>query len=308
MNNKPIILVTGATGAQGGSVARSLLTAGTCRVRVLTRNASSARAVELRHAGAEVVEGDMDNIDSLKNAMKDCYGVFGVTNFWEHYEKEYQQGKNLVDAVKESNIEHFVLHTLADYKKLSQGRYAVPHCDLKADLEVYCRQLGLKATFMQIAFYYENFLNFFPLQDAGDGSWFFGFPQGDTRLAMVSVEDLGPIVKMVFDHPQTYIGRVVGVVGADDTCTVYADTMSKVFGKTIRYRYIPREEYAAFGFPGAEELANMFEVQRLHIPGRQLDLIESYGLHPAMQTFTQWLDRNKKKFERVFNPEASLLV
>jgi uncharacterized protein YbjT (DUF2867 family) len=308
MNNKPIILVTGATGAQGGSVARSLLSAGQFAVRILTRNASSPKAAELQQAGAEVVEGDMDNKDSLIKAMQGCYGVFGVTNFWEHYEKEYQQGKNLIEAVKESNISHFVLHTLPDYKALSQGKYAVPHCDIKAELERYCRQLGLKATFVQIAFYYENFLNFFPLQDAGNGTWTFGFPQGDTPLAMAAAEDMGPVVRMIFEHPEAYMNRVVGVVGAHDTCTAYAETMSRVLGKNIAYRYIPRDEYVTYGFPGAEEIANMFEVQRLHIPDRGIDLIESYGLYPAMQTFAQWLERNKTKFERVFNPEAALLV
>jgi uncharacterized protein YbjT (DUF2867 family) len=296
MQTKKTILVTGATGAQGGSVARALLAENNFAVRILTRNPGGANAIALQQAGAQTVSGDMNDAESLKAAMKDCYGVFAVTNFWEHFENEYQQGKNLVDAVKEMNIRHFVLHTLPDYSKLSSGKYPTPHCDIKAALQEYTKQLGIPATFIQVAFYYENFLNFFPLQHIGDGRFAFGFPQGDTKLAMVAVEDIGGIVASIFNHPAAYIGRVVGAVGADDTCSNYAAIMSKVLDVPVQYNYIPRDVYAAFNFPAAAELANMFEVQRLYITNRQLHLIESYGLNPAMQTFENWLMENKNKF------------
>src|SRR6478735_7343876 len=97
---KKLILVTGATGAQGGSVARALLADEHFSVRILTRNGSSPKALELKAAGAEVAQGDLDDTASLIRAMRGCYGVFGVTNFWEHFDREYQQGKNLIDAVK----------------------------------------------------------------------------------------------------------------------------------------------------------------------------------------------------------------
>jgi uncharacterized protein YbjT (DUF2867 family) len=296
MNNKQTILVTGATGAQGGSVAKALLAGDKFTVRILTRNTGSEKARELENAGAQVAKGDLDDVQSLEKAMKDCYGVFGVTNFWEHYDNEFQQGKNMADAVKKSGVQHFVLHTLPDYNKLSGGRFPVPHCDIKATLQQYCREQALPASFVHLAFYYENFFNFFPLQKLEDGSFIFGFPQGDTKLAMASVEDLGPLVATIFDHPKEYIGRTVGVVGADNTCAQYAAQMTEVLGKKIRYQHIPRETYAAFGFPGAEELANMFEVQRLYIPERQLDLIESFGLNPGMQNFRTWLERNRSRF------------
>ncbi|MDB5278709.1 MAG: NmrA-like family domain containing 1 [Ferruginibacter sp.] len=306
MNQKKTILVTGATGAQGGSVAKALLAENNFTVRVFTRNAQSEKALELQQAGAEVVTGDLDDIDSIKNAMHNCYGVFGVTNFWEHFEKEYQQGKNLIEAVKQMNVEHFVLHTLPDYNKLSNGQYPTPHCDIKAALQAYTNTQNIPATFMQVAFYYENFFTFFPLQKSADGGYSFGFPQGDTKLAMVSIEDLGPVVAAVFNHPAEYIGRTVGVVGADDTCYEYAATLSRVLEKKVNYHYIPRDEYAALGFAGAEELANMFEVQRLYIPQRQIDLIESYGLNPAMQPFERWLSKNKSRFTAMMQTEEAI--
>jgi len=297
---KKLILVTGATGAQGGSVARALLADDHFSVRIMTRNTSSPKALELKAAGAEIVQGNLDDTASLLRAMRGCYGVFGITNYWEHFEKEYQQGKNLIDAVKLAEIEHFVFHSLPDYNQLSDGKYPTPHCDLKAQLQRYCKSLDIPATFVHTAFYYENFLSFFPLQKAADGSLFFGFPQGDTNLAMASVEDTGGIVRSVFHHPTVYIGRTVGVVGADDTCAEYANLMSKVLNQNIHYKYIPRAVYAGLGFPGAEELANMFEVQRLYIPNRQIDLIESYGLNTEMQSFEKWLYKKKDLFDARF--------
>lgn len=135
MSQRKIILVTGATGAQGGSVAKELLKEGNFAVRVLTRDSRSPKAIALAEAGAEIVEGNFDEIESLKAAMKDCYGVFGVTNFWEHFHDEYQQGKNLIDAVHQSQISHFVYSSLPDYSKLSKGALAFTHCDIKGQID-----------------------------------------------------------------------------------------------------------------------------------------------------------------------------
>jgi uncharacterized protein YbjT (DUF2867 family) len=309
MKQKKIILVTGATGAQGGSVANELLKNNEFKVRILTRNAGSPKAIELEEAGAEIAVGSFEDMESLRLAMKDVYGVFGVTNFWEHFEKEYEQGKNLIDAVHSSGVEHFIYSSLPDYNKLSNGAYSVAHCDIKASLQEYAKSLKIPSTFVHIAFYYENFLSFFPLQKDENDNYHFGFPQGDTKLSMASPEDMGAIVAAIFDHPAEYIGRTAGVVGEDRTCAEYAAIMSKVLQRNIYYNHIPREIYAAFGFPGAEELANMFEVQRLYILNRRMALIESYGLNPAMQTFEKWLLKNKDKFSAKINaPEEKAIA
>lgn len=297
MEEKKWILVTGATGAQGGSVASALLQDGRFGVRILTRDAGSSKARALQDAGAAIAEGDLDDPESLRRAMQGAYGVFGLTNFWEHFGKELEQGKNLVDAVNASGVRHFVYSSLANYHKLSGGERSVPHCDMKAEISAYARWLQLPVTFVHIAFYYENFLNFFPLQAGEDDILRFGFPQGDTPLAMASVEDIGPVVAAVFNHPLQYIGRTVGVVGADESCHTYAAILSDILGYPIRYEHIPRETYAALGFPGAEELANMFDVQRRFIPTRKLDMIESYGLNPSMQSFATWVRRHRSELE-----------
>lgn len=293
------ILVTGATGAQGGGVVRHLLKASRFRIRCLTRKPESERARALVQAGAEVVRGDLGNPESLQTAMDGCYGVFGVTNFWEQFEKESFHGKNLIDAVKESAVEHLVFSTLPYADKLSNGKLEAPHFDMKARLEEYGRSLKLPATYAHVAFYYENFLTFFPPKLQEDGSFMFGFPQGDTPLAAVSVEDVGGVVTTIFDQPEEFRGRTVGIVGDDQPCGKYAEIMSRVLGKKIIYRYIPREVFSKLGFPGAEDLANIFEYNRLLIPNRQADLEQSLALYPKIQRFEPWVEANRQKFAAI---------
>ena len=137
------ILVTGATGAQGGSVARHLLERGRFAVRALTRNPGSEAANALRDAGAEVVQGDLNDPASLRAALAGCYGCFGVTNFWEHFGGEEEQGRNLIDAVAASDIQHFVFSSLPHVSKPTGGELDVPHFDIKARVEDYAREKDL---------------------------------------------------------------------------------------------------------------------------------------------------------------------
>ncbi|MBN1362805.1 MAG: NmrA/HSCARG family protein [Sedimentisphaerales bacterium] len=299
------ILVVGATGAQGGSAARHLLSRGKFAVRALTRHPDSDKAAALRKAGAEVVQGDLDDRESLRAALKGCYGAFGVTNFWEHFEQEYGEGKNLLDAVASAGLTHFVFSTLPYCKKISGGTLEVPHFDLKAQLEEYARRLKLNATFIHCAFYFENFLFFLPPKRQDDGTFAFGFPQGDVPLAGVSVEDMGSIVAPIFERPDEYLGKVVGIVGDDLTGAQYAEKMARILGNKVVYNHIPRETFASFGFPGAEDLANMFEFNRLYIPNRQADLHACRALNPKMQTFETWLKSHRGAFDKVFGREQA---
>lgn len=308
MNNRPVILVTGATGAQGGSVARTLLRQNKFAVRILTRNAASAKALELKYEGAEIAEADLENTNSLLKAMQGVYGVFGVTSYWEHFEKEYGQGKNLVDAVKQAGIQHFVFSTLPNYNKLSQAKYIIPQYDTKAMLQEYTKSLGIPASFIHVSFYYENLLKTFPLQKDEKNNFWFGFPQGYAPLPMVSVEDVGGIVAKMFEHPKEYIGRKVQAVGANQACDEYAEILSSVLKRKICYKYIPREEYAANNMPHAEEIANTFEVQRIYSTDKLVDLIESNGLYPEIQNFKTWVIKNKAKFQRLINNQIEVMV
>lgn len=301
--NKRTILVTGATGAQGGSVARYLLDRGKFAVRALTRHPDSEAAHALQQAGAEIVQGDFSDRRSIQEALKGCYGAFGVTNFWEHFDKELELGRNLVDAVADAGLTHFVFSTLPYTRQISSGKIEVPHFDLKAQLEEHARDLKVNATYVHCAFYFENFLTFFPPQRQDDGTYAFGFPQGDVPLAGVSIEDLGSIVAPIFEHPDEYLGEVVGVVGDDLTGDQYAEQMTRILGTKVVYHHVRRDVFAAYGFPGAEDLASMFEFNRLFILNRRADLEACRKINPKMQTFETWLKTHKDAFDKVLGRE-----
>ena len=291
-NSKKTILVVGATGAQGGSVARNLIARGKYAVRALTRKPDSDAAQALRGAGAEIVTGDLDNVASLRAALEGVYGVYGVTNFWEHFQQEEVQGRNLVKAVAEAKVGHFIFSTLPPIAKETGGALKSPHFDIKAEHEDYARSLGIPSTFIHVPFYFENFLYFFPPRPAGDGTYQFGFPNGETPLAAMSVEDVGPIVAAMFEEPAQWIGKVVKLAADEIPASEYAAIMSRATGATIRYAHVPREVFAALGFPGAEDLADMFEYYRLHIPSRLEDIETCRTLAPGLQSFETWVGRN----------------
>lgn len=294
--SRKTILVFGATGAQGGSVARALLARNQFNVRALTRKPDSAAAQQLKALGAEIVKGDLDDPASLDAALQGCYGAFGVTNFWEHFDKEGPQGRNLVEAVAKAKIQHFVFSTLPPIAKETNGALKSPHFDLKAEHEELARELGIPSTFVHVPFYYENFLYFFPPRAAGDGTYVFGFPQGDRPLAAISVEDVGGVVAPMFENPSEYIGKVVKIAGDEIPATEYAAAMSRATGADVRYAYVPRETFAALGFPGAEDLADMFEYYRLHIPSR--------AITPGTQNFETWMTRNAEKMRAILASAA----
>jgi uncharacterized protein YbjT (DUF2867 family) len=298
MESKRTILVVGATGAQGGSVAHHLLQSNGFTVRALTRHADSEKAKALAAAGAQLVTGDLDDKESLHRALEGCDGVFGVTNFWEHFEKEYNQGINLVDAVAASGVKQFVFSTLPYISQLTNGQLPVTHFDTKGRLQEYARSKKSDTTFVHLAFYYENFFSFIPLTKESDGVYSFAFPMEDAPMAAVSVGDVGGILLPVFQNPEAYAGATIEAVGEFATCSTYADIMSKVSGKKIVYRHVPRETYAAFPFPGAEEMANMFTYYKNYLPYRQ-GLENSKKLYPGLKSFEQKLTEDKDAFMKV---------
>jgi uncharacterized protein YbjT (DUF2867 family) len=301
MANHLRVLVVGATGAQGGSVARHLLNTGRYKVRCLTRNPQSSAAMALAQLGAEIAAGNLEDPAGLRTVLKECDAVFGVTNYWEHGEREFAQGRNLVDAIRHSDVQHTILSTLPHTKLLSGGRLEVPHFDTKARIEEYARELDLPATYLHVAFYYENFLSYFPPRLQHDGTYVFGFPQGNVPLAAIAAADIGGLVAAILAESFWYRDKAVGAVGDDQRPEEYAQIMAHTLNRKIEYRYVDYATFAALPFPAAHDLANMFEFNRLYIPNRRADLAKSRELFPEIRSFDRWLRSNTAAMERVLD-------
>jgi uncharacterized protein YbjT (DUF2867 family) len=291
-------LVTGATGHQGGSVARSLLARGHT-VLAVTRNTGSEAARALEAAGAQIAIGDLGDAARLRELVSSVDVVFGLTNYWEHFGGEVNQGKNLVDACIERKEVHLILSTLASAAEATKGEIRVPHTETKREIERYAIDRGAEATFVHVAYYYENFLSWFAPKRAPDGSLSFGFPQGDTPLAAVSAGDVGPVVVSLIEEGRPVRGRTFGIVADEQPCAAYAAVMSRVIGEPVRYQHIPREVFASFGFPGAEDLAAMFDFQRRFVGSRRADIEETRRRHRKALTFEAWAEANAPALRRL---------
>ncbi|HUE96748.1 MAG TPA: NmrA/HSCARG family protein [Longimicrobiaceae bacterium] len=312
MGTKRTIVVLGATGAQGGGVAGAILADpnGAFEVRAVTRNPDSPKAQELARLGAEVVRADLDDVESLKRAFDGAYGMFGLTNFWEHFspEKETTQGRNLAEAAADAGIEHAIWSTFEDTRDwipldddrmpTLQGRYKVPHFDAKAEADGEFTKRGVPTTFLRTSFYWENAINFGTGPKRGeDGVLAITMPMGDKRLPGIAVEDIGAAAYGIFKAGDEYIGRKVGIAGEHLTGDEMAAGFGRALGEQVRYNDVPPDVYRGFGFPGADDMGNMFQFKRdfnEDYCGAR-DLAETRRLNPALKTFDQWLDRNRAR-------------
>ncbi|XP_075035195.1 nmrA-like family domain-containing protein 1 [Mixophyes fleayi] len=296
MAARKVIVVFGATGAQGGSVANALLKDGVFAVRAVTRDASKPAAVKLKEAGAEVVSADLDNEKSLTAALSGAYGGFVVTNFWEHFskDKEVAQGKVIADLCKKLGLQHVVYSGLEDVKKLTGGKLEVLHFDGKGVVEEYFREISCPMTSVRLSFYFENLLTLCKPQKSKDGKTYdLVLPMCDVPMDGISVADVGPAVLSILQNPSEYKGKNIGLSGDKLTVEQYAAIMSKVTGKTIKDAKISPEVYEKLGFPGAQEMANMFRFYIMR-PDRDVELTRK--LNSKVKTFQQWMEENKCGF------------
>lgn len=299
MADKKVVVVFGATGAQGGSVARTLLEDGTFRVRAVTRDPGQKAAKELRLQGAEIVQGDQDDEASMKLALTGAHATFIVTNYWENcsQEQEVKQGKLLANLAKRLGLHYVVYSGLENIKKLTAGRLAAGHFDGKGEVEEYFRDIGVPMTSVRLPCYFENLLSYFLPQKAPDGkSYLLSLPMGDIPMDGMSVNDLGPVVLSLLKMPEQYIGQNLGLSTCRHTVEEYAALLSKHTGKTVHDAKTTPEDYEKLGFPGAQDLANMFRFYDLK-PDRNIEL--TLRLNPKARTLDQWLEQHRKDFSRL---------
>ena len=312
MAEKKIIAVVGATGAQGSGLVRAIVgdKGGGFAARALTRKVNSEKAKELAKLGAEVVAADVDDVESLKKAFTGAYGAFCVTFFWEHFspEQEFAQAKAMATAAKDAGIQHVIWSTLEDTRQwvpLSDsrmptlmGKYKVPHLDAKGEANRVFTELGLPTTFLLTSFYWENMIYFGMGPKKGpDGKLAITFPMGDKKLPGIAAEDIGKCAYAIFKKGREFIGKTVGIAGEHLTGAEMAAALSKALGQEVRYNDVPPEVYRSFGFPGAEDLGNMFQFKRdfqeVFCGARNPDVAR--GLNPSLQTFDTWLAQNKSR-------------
>ncbi len=312
MADKKIIAVVGATGAQGGGLVRAIMngTGSGFTARALTRDVNSDKAKALAKLGAEIVAANLDDAESVKRAFAGAYGAFCLTNFWEHFspEKEFAQAKTMAEAAKRTDLRHVVWSTLEDTRQwipLSDnrmptlmGKYKVPHFDAKGEANKVFTELGVPTTFLLTSFYWDNMIHFGMGPKKGpDGKLAFTLPMGDKKLPGIAAEDIGKCALGIFKKGREFIGKTVGIAGEHLTGAQMAAALARAIGQEVRYNDVPPEVYRGFGFPGAEDLGNMFQFKRdfeqVFCGARNLAVARS--LNPSLQTFEAWLARNKHR-------------
>ena len=296
MNNK-IIAVTGATGQQGGAVARKLLADG-WKVRALTRDVDKPAAQELASLGAEIFEGDMDDRAELDAAFKGAYGVFSVQNFWlpnVGFEGEIKQGKNVADAAKAAGVQHLVYSSVGSaHRGMGQK-----HFDSKWEIEQYIQSLDIPYTILRPVAFMDNYnwTRAYILNGTLTGRGL----RPEKGVQMIAVEDIGVFTALAFANPQEFLGKTIELAGDELTEPQTAEVFSRVIGRPIQLvaptagsgRYASEEEMqAAFNFFNGE--------------GYDADIAALRKLHPGLLNFEQYLRKNGwENAEAIPMPENS---
>jgi len=312
MANKKIIAVVGATGAQGGGLARAILadTGGEFALRAITRKPESEKARALAAQGAEVVAGDADEPATLERAFAGAYGAYCVTNFWEHGEpeRELRQATALARATKQAGLQHVVWSTLEDTRKdiplddnrlgTLRGKYKVPHFDAKGEADAVFEAEAAPSSYILPAFYWDNLIHFgMGPRKQEDGSLVFAMPLGGQKLPGIGAEDIGGCAYGIFKRGPSAAHQRFGIAGEILSGEEMAAKLGKALGQTVSFYDMPFDAYRALGFPGADDLGNMFEYHML-LGDKFLEARDpkvARELNPATRDFDAWLRDNAGK-------------
>ncbi len=277
------VLVTGATGKQGGAVAHYLLKYG-WKVRALTRSPEKVEAMILQSGGARIIKGDLDDPASLRTALSGVYGVFSVQNSWEHgVEKEVKQGMTIADESKRANVAHFIYSSVGS----AHRNTGIPHFESKWKIEKYVRSTGLRTTILRPAFFMENLLASDTLSSIVNGILSLGLDP-EKPLQMIAVDDIGAFAALAFEDPDEYIGKDIDIAGDELTGLRMAEILGRVMERGIIYKQTPIEQIRAF----SDDYAKM--VEWFNAKGYIAGIPELRAIHPDLMTFEQWVKKQKK--------------
>ena len=312
MSSKKIIAVVGATGAQGGGLARAILAdpSGAFAVRAITRDTSSAPARALAAAGAEVVTADLADPAAVARAFDGAFGAYCVTFFWNHFspDTERAEARALATAAKHAGLQHVIWSTLEDTRRWVKlddprmptlmGHYKVPHFDVKGEADAFFRDSGVPTTFLLTSFYWDNLIHFGMGPKPGpDGKLHFALPMGDRKLPGIAAEDIGRCAYGIFRRGAELAGRTVGVAGEHLTGREMAAGLTQALGREVVHQDVPFDVYRGLGFPGAEDLGNMFQFNHDFnadfCNARSVEF--SRSINPALQSFRAWAGANASR-------------
>ena len=244
------ILVTGATGQQGGAVARHLLKQPNFAVRALTRDSAKPAARGLAESGAEVIRGDLDDPASVSRALEGVYGVFSVQNFMEAgFDGEIRQGKLIADAAKAAEVQHFVYSSV-----VSADRHTgLPHFESKWQIEMHIGESGLSHTILRPAFFMQNWYSYMR-EPILNGTLPLPLnPQ--TPLQQISVDDIGAFAALAFQNPSRWHGRTIELAGDELTMLRVAELLTRTLGRPVKYVQVPWDQFRQ---DAGEEMTKMY--------------------------------------------------
>jgi uncharacterized protein YbjT (DUF2867 family) len=272
-----LVLVTGATGNQGGAVARSLLDRG-FRVRGLTRNPDKPEAQALADRGAEVVQGDMEDRSAMERVLEGAYGVFSVQNFWEAgYDREVQQGKTVADAARAAGVERFVYSSVGS----AYRQTGIPHFDSKWEVEEHVRRIELPYTILRPVFFMQNWEG---MREMVLGGTLAQPLDPDKPFQQVAVEDIGAFAAIAFERPSEWLGREVDLAGDEQTMPEIAETFGRVKGREVDYYQVPWDQFEE---QMGEEYAVMY--RWFNDVGYEADIAALREEYPELTTFEGYL-------------------
>ncbi len=237
------VLVTGATGNQGGAVVDHLLASEEpFEVLGLTRDASGEVAEALADRGVRMVEGDLNDPDSVRPHVAEADAVFAVTNFWtQGYDAQVQQGKNIADVAAEEGVEQFVFSGVGSHHEQT----GVPHFDSAWEIERYAAELDLPMTVLQPVFFFQNLEAF--AEDILEGTLALPLAEG-VPLQMVDVDDVGRAAAVAFEEPDDFLGERIALAGDELTLEETAAVLSKITDVDVEAVHVPIEDaYESFG-------------------------------------------------------------
>jgi uncharacterized protein YbjT (DUF2867 family) len=312
MAEKKIIVVFGATGAQGGGLVRAILNdpEKAFAVRAVTRDPESDKSKALSQAGAELVKADVDDASGIEKALEGAYGAYFVTFFWDHFspEKEMDQVEKMAKAAKAAGLKHVIWSTLEDTRNwvslendlmpTLQEKYKVPHFDGKGASDRFFKEQGVPTTYMYASYYWENMIYFGMGPKRGDdGKLSITFPMGDKKMAGIAAEDIGKCAYGIFKKGEELVGKKIGVAGEQISLANMAKQLGDSLGEEVIYNEVSPAQYRSFGFPGAEDLGNMFQFYRDFddVCNQTRDVSYSRELNPELQRFEQWVSANLSK-------------